>query len=359
MRVRGTEYDLVDWDVELFEPGKLFWRPEYQGPIDTDRKRVKVQVPSRFDAVVLDFTRLHPTYEENDYKAGALGFAGALYSTADVEVTIDGKVEADDILAQHIGLLFKEVTGCDGGFKIHTQDHPYRHVGASSSASLVAATANALNILLGKPLDDRQLVRFVAHNYGERSQLRDGYLVPGISTGSSGNLALRGGIGVTSSDCELIGWGRYPEGTNIVLGIPDIPEVGAGPELSQAEMLSLDWARHIGKYNAPKVCYWMMMDFLPALNQGDLRGMGKVLYDTSFGSTKAALMNLYTSDIPNVIMEQQRAGVEGCFMSSAGPGLVALTIDKKDVARDIFKRRGYQVVDVEPVNEGLKIIEEE
>jgi len=50
-----------------------------------------------------------------------------------------------------------------------------------------------------------------------------------------------------------------------------------------------------------------------------------------------------------------RSGSDGiCFMSSAGPGLVAITKDKSEKAIEIFKKHNCKVVEIEPDNEGPK-----
>jgi len=356
MRVKASSFDFTDWDVEPFKPGKLFWNPGFFIEAKPGQwKRIKIKTPCRFDPTVLDLTKLQPTAEKNDYKAGALGFAGKIYSEAEIELIKENKISADNILAEHVAKIIKEVTGYKGGFVINTKSHSYKHVGFASTATLCEAVANGINILLGKPFDDKELVKFIAHNYGEESEKKKGYLTPGISTGSSGNLVQRGGIGITASDCELVIWDTYPEGTKIIAGIPDVPGVGKGPETSDVDVFSLDWVRYIDRFNAAKVCYWLLMDFAPALKQHDLKKMGTVLYDISFGGTKGApLIALHGGDLLGIILEMRLAGVEICFMSSAGPGLVAMTKDKSEEVIKIFKKHNCKVVEIEPDNEGLK-----
>lgn len=356
MKVKASSFDYIDWSVDPFKPGKLFWKPTILRKANVGKyKRIKIQVPCRFDPTVLDLTKLQPTAEENDYKAGALGFAGKLYSSAEIELTDSKKIVADNLLAEHVAKIMATVTKYTGGFKITTKSHPYKHVGFASTAVLCEAVANGINILLSEPFDQREIVKFIAHNYGEESEKKEGYLIPGISTGSSGNLVQRGGIGITASDCELVVWDTYPEGSKIIAGIPDVPSVGRGPETSDVDVFSLDWVRHIDRFNAAKVCYWLLMDFAPALKQHNLKKMGSVLYDISFCGTKGApLIALHGGNLLEIIFEMRLNGVEVCFMSSAGPGLVAITKNKSDKAIEIFKKHKCKVLEIEPDNEGFK-----
>jgi len=356
MKVKASSFDWVNWNVEPFKAGKLFWKPDLVEKVNIGQfNKIKIETPCRFDPTVLDLTKLQPTAEENDYKAGALGFAGKVYSSAEIELNEDKRIVADNILAEHIARIMTKVTGYKGGFKIKTERHSFTHVGFASTASICEAVANGINILLGEPFNKREIVKFIAHNYGEESEKKKGYLTPGISTGSSGNLAQRGGIGITASDCELVVWDTYPGGTKIIIGIPNVPGVGKGPETSDVDVFSLDWVRHIDRFNAAKVCYWLLMDFAPALKQHDLKKMGSVLYDISFCGTKGApLIALQGGDLLGIILEMRLSGVEICFMSSAGPGLVAMTKDKTNIVKEIFSKYKCKVMEVEPDNEGLK-----
>ncbi|MCX6764177.1 MAG: hypothetical protein NTU58_00490 [Candidatus Nealsonbacteria bacterium] len=356
MKVKASSFDYTNWNVNLFKPGKLFWKPNFLRKLKIGQwKKIKIQVPCRFDPIVLDLTKLHPTVEKNDYKAGALGFTGKIYTQAEIELIDNKKIIADDILAEHVAKIIRTVTKYNGGFKIKTKNHPYRHVGFASTATICEAVANGINILLGEPFNKKEIVKFIAHNYGEESEKKKDYLTPGISTGSSGNLVQRGGIGITTSDCELIIWDTYPKGTKIIAGIPNVPGVGKGPETSDVDVFSLDWVRHIDRFNAAKICYWLLMDFAPALKQHDLKKMGAILYDISFCGTKGApLIALHGGDLLGIILEMRLSGIEVCFMSSAGPGLIAMTKNKVDKAIEIFNKHKCKTIEIEPDNEGFK-----
>ncbi|PIU62485.1 hypothetical protein COS83_02410 [archaeon CG07_land_8_20_14_0_80_38_8] len=361
MKVRATSYDYVEWNVQPFLPGKLFWQPDNNlKQIKSDKNYIKLQVPSRLDPVVLDYAKLHPTSEENDYKAGAVGFGVGLYTLAEITLTDNPDIEAkgdSPLVAKHIASIMKQTTKYEGGFSISCKSHNYKHMGFSSTGSLSSAVANGINILLGNPYTDDSLVKLVAHNYAEDSELKEGYLTPGISTGSSGHIAQKGGITVVSSDCELIMRRPIPEGTKIVYGVPPIESGGKGPETSDVDVHSLSWIRHIDRFNAAKVCYWILMDFMPAMNQGNLKNMGNVLYDTMFcGSKGAPLAPMHGGDLLGVIFEQRVSGVETCFMSSAGPALVALTQDKEEVAERIFEKYNFKTFKTEPDNQGSNVL---
>ena len=69
-------------------------------------------------------------------------------------------------------------------------------------------------------------------------------------------------------------------------------------------------------------------------------------------------MLLYRCDAPGILFEQKEAGLEGGWMTSAGPSLVVFTQDKdkKEKAIKIFKRRGCEVAVVKGDNIGIQEI---
>lgn len=66
-------------------------------------------------------------------------------------------------------------------------------------------------------------------------------------------------------------------------------------------------------------------------------------------------MLLYRCDLHGILFQLKEAGLEGGWMTSAGPSLVAFTQDekKKKKAIQIFKERNCKTVVVEPDNKGI------
>jgi len=366
LRVSGSIFDYVDWNVEPFKPGKILWNPNHK-EIKKIKKRytkVKVRLPCRLDATVLDMSKLQPTNEENDFKAGMLAFAANLYSYAEVELTDKPDIIlAYDcerrILTMHVALIMKKILGYDGGFKIKAYGHPYRHVGFGSSAILGEAVAHAINIALGNPIDNNLLIKIISHNYGEESETKNGYLVPGISTGGSGNATNKGGVVIVSSDCELVIRDELPKGTKIIAAIPNSDRAGKGPEKSEVDVKSLSWIRQVDRFAAAKICYWILMDFIPALKHHDLKTMGEIIYNIMLCGPKGIPIITHhgSADLLDIILNLKKKGVEIAFLSSAGPGLVAITKDKKEIAKNIFESHGCKIIELEPDNEGVKVLE--
>lgn len=96
------------------------------------------------------------------------------------------------------------------------------------------------------------------------------------------------------------------------------------------------------------------MELLPACVQQDLKKMGEFFYNfTLFSKLIPAL--LYRCDIPGILLELKEKGLEGAWMTSAGPGLVSFTQNEEKIktAIGVFKKRGCKTVVLKPDNVGI------
>ena len=96
------------------------------------------------------------------------------------------------------------------------------------------------------------------------------------------------------------------------------------------------------------------MELLPACVQRDLKKMGEFFYNFALFSKLIPAL-LYRCDIPGILFELKEGGLEGAWMTSAGPGLVSFTQDKRRVKKaiDIFERRGCRTMVLKPDNIGI------
>jgi len=355
--VEGGQWDKSVWDITPFKPGKVFWLPEKVGAMNISEKRqITLRAPCRIDVGVLDYCALKTTGMP-DYKAGEMSFAANQYTYVEVELLEDSEIVFEEnterhLLLSHVVLLMKQTTGYQGGLRIKTRTHNYRHVGFGSSAILQETTAIAINKLLGEPLSVRDLRKLIAYNFAEESDTLKDYLVPGASTGGSFNTMYYGGFVITSTEAEKIFSIEMPENTRFIVGIPQVKV--AGPEQSEVDINCLSWMRHSDRFSAGKISFWILTELLPACVQGDLEKMGKFFYNFTY-CAKLIPMLLYRNDLPGIILELQENKLEGAWMTSAGPGLVAFTQDesKVETAKKIFEGRGCKVVLLEPDNKGL------
>lgn len=356
MRVEASHYDVISWNPEPCVPGKMFYKPDRIAECNIgSRKEIILQCPCRIDVGLIDYSALKFTDGDNDYKAGEMSFAGNAYTKVKVGLARKDRIKSErPLIIKHILNIMRDVTDYKGGFNVETVAHPYRHVGFGSSAMVSEATATAVNTLLGQPLNFRELRKLVAYNFVEEADSAKGLVFPGASTGGSFNTAKYGGFVITSSECEMIFREVIPVEARFVVGTPKVAV--KGPEESDTDVNCMSWERHNERINAAKSSLWIVTEVMPFAVQGDWRRVGDAFYNYTLFGGKAMQMLYYQSALADILFEMKAAHIEGGWMTSAGPSLVAFTRTtdgsiKK--AQDIFEKRNFKVVVVEPDNAGI------
>jgi len=368
MRIRASEFDTTEITVRPVDPGEILWN----GLEDTPRSvsvaytRVQLAAPSRINVNILDMTKLVPSGQETICDAGSISFGVELCSSVNLRL-----LDADDIVV-HGGSsarlltywlsLIKKLTDYQGGFDVRATSNTYAHVGLGSTASLSCAVVKAANLALGEPFDERELVRLQANNYVESDPSRQ-VLLTGQSTGASGWVASRGGLCVVTSQNELAYHSPLPSECSVIIGIPELTDIlgtdeGKGIGCSDVEMGFLDTLRHYDRFNAAKMCYWTLMELIPAVASQNMRRFGDVVWDMVLTGSKGVPTILAHGTFKPIdcLLELRKTGAEACFVSSVGPSMVTLASDRyKDRVRAVYEEHGCQVLDLRFNNKGYDV----
>lgn len=357
MKIEASHYDTIAWNPKPLNPRKIFYKPKKIKKIKIgNKKEVILRSPCRIDVGLLDYSALKFT-DKNDYKAGEMSFACDAYTWVKVKLINNPKIiikSERKLFVDHYARIIKKSTNYKGGFLIETKAHSYKHIGFGSSAILAETVAYAINEILGNPLSFRELRKIVAYNFVEESDNNKEKLFPGASTGGSFNTIKQGGFVITSSECESIFRASIPENAYFIVGTPDVKV--AGPEASETDVNIMGWERHNERVNAAKSCLWILMEIMPYWLAGNYKRAGEAFYNYTFFGGKAMQMLFYRCDLSGILFELKEAGIEGGWMTSAGPSLVAFTLNekKKDKAIKIFKRRKCKnIIVVRPDNKGI------
>jgi len=357
MKLEASHYDTTEWSPSSVRPGKRFDKSKRVRKVKIgNKKEIVLRSPCRIDVGLLDYSALKFT-SSNDYKAGEMSFAGNVYTYVRVKLINDSpeiRISSErPVFVKHYALLVKNATNYKKGFEIQTKAYPYRHIGFGSSAIMAETVAYAINELLGRPLSFRELRRLIAYNFVEESDSNKNKLFPGASTGGSFNTIKRGGFVITSSESEEIFHGDIPENMYFIVGTPKVSV--AGPEASETDVNIMGWERHNERVNAAKTCLWILMEVMPYYVKGDFKKVGSAFYNYTFFGGKGMQMLLYRCDLHGILFQLKEAGLEGGWMTSAGPSLVAFTQDekKKNKAVQIFKKRKCKITIVRPDNRGI------
>ena len=344
------------------EAGSLLWSDLKNLPRKTTpifEKEFYYRSPSRVNFCILDFTEMRPNIGGKHCNAGSIGFGVGLYSEIKIKLIENPKIifknQKNQNLLKHFIMVMQKLTDYRGGFEIEAKPNLYPHVGLGSTASLTCALVNAINIALGNPFDDREIVKIQAFNYVEEGE--DNQLYGGQSTGMSGWVALKGGFIIDTAEAELVIREPIPNTYKVIIGIPPLEAKGVAE--SDIELPILErWGFH-DRFNSAKICHWTLMKMIPALKAQDFKQVGILAWEMLVAGTKGVPAILAFGSIKPLecLLELEQTGAEMAFMSSVGPGLVTLVEkDKVETIKKVYEKHNCKILELEIDNEGGKLL---
>ena len=209
-------------DTKLFKAGTIF--NNFKGDIDTSkiklsRKRISLNFPTRLGAMPIDETVL-AVNSKHAYPAG------------EIVISIDNPIKVrtnylgDNNGVLHLDKNVKNPAVINHGYRIICKvlnvspslsiriddSKVLRHSGFASNGATLGAVCSSINELYDNPIQNKDLIRFLATNYGEQyatngdlEVLRENMCIGGsIATG-----LYKDGIQVLSSDYSLTGSAEY------------------------------------------------------------------------------------------------------------------------------------------------------
>lgn len=352
MMIRGGDLDLVEYEFLTFPPGKNlktlgFEKKKYV--LKPVKGTIHVKAPARIHLTVLDMNRFAPDHAGG----GGVGFAIRIYCTAEVsctkkEITID--YERAKIIENFVA-VFKKAVGYTGGFRIKVTDHKHRHVGLGSTSTVMIAVATALNQAVGSPLSNSQLRHLIGRNYVEESA--DGNIAFGFETGVGPAVSTYGGMAVMGDELALAYHHSFAEGKNVYIVIPSSDISSAG---TQEFDLLMNKARNLDYMDRELKAYMFLMDLIPALERGDVKKIGDIIWEIEFRGSKRAEVEHHSFKIYHYMSSLREAKLEFVGMSSVGPSIAVITDkDKKSIER-ILRPVGLKIAIATKVdNSGLQV----
>lgn len=351
MKIRGGDLDLVEYEFSPFFPGEhintLGLESRYlPKPISGT---VKVTVPGRIHLTVLDMNRFAP----NRPGGGGLGFAIQIYCGAEVECIPSGlEIEySREPMVRHFVEVLRRVLGYQGGFRIRVWDHQKKHVGLGSTGSVLLAVGHGVNASLGSPLSSEQIRLLLGNNYVEETE--DGRVALGFETGVGPAAATYGGMVITGDELALAYRHTFAEKQNVFVIIPPTAVSSAGR--SEFDLL-MNRARNLDYQDREMKAYFLLMDLIPALERGDLRKIGDVIWEIEFRGSKRAEVEHHSFEIYRYMSQLRGSGIEFAGMSSVGPSIAVVTDRSEGEIAKLIEPLGLKIAIATRVdNRGLRI----
>ena len=352
MKIRGGDLDLVEYEFTSFSPGENIRTLGYEGTYSLVPANdvITVNAPARIHLTVLDMNRFSPDRPGG----GGIGFAIQVYCSVSVECTPEGLLidYSRAALIRHFVAVFRKTVGYTGGFRIRARDHEHKHVGLGSTSTIMIALAKALNISVGSPLTDDQLRKLIGYNYVEETA--EGRIVPGFETGVGPAVSIHGGMVVMGDELSLIYHHPFAEGSYVYIVIPPTDISSAG---DQEFDLLMNKARVLDYRDRELKAYMIMMDMVPAIESGDLKKVGDVIWEIDFRGSKRAEVEHHSFAIYHFMSQLRNAGFEFVGMSSVGPAIAIITNRSEEFVESVLRPIGLKTAIRTTVdNKGLNVV---
>jgi beta-RFAP synthase len=292
-------------------------------PLSPSKDTIRTKAPGRIHLTVLDMNRFAPGHPGG----GGIGFAIDVYAEVEVRC-IDNGFEINysrPAIIRHFLSVFSKTVGYTGGFAVTAKDHDYKHVGLGSTSTILTALSAAVNRALGDPLTLDQLRILIGNNYVEETE--EGLIAYGFETGVGPAVSGRGGMAVLGDNLTIVHQHPFAEGKNVHIVIPPSSISSAGEEEFS---LLMNKARSLDYRDRELKAYIVMMDFIPALNRGDLKKMGDSMWEMEFRGSKRAEIEHHSFELYQYMHKLRKSGLEFIGMSSVGPSIAVIT----DMSRD-------------------------
>lgn len=338
LKIRGGDLDLVEYDFTSFYPGDHSHTCGFEGsyPLMPVPYPVKTRAPGRIHLTVLDMNRFSPGHAGG----GGIGFAIEVYAEVEVRCTPhEYKIQyTRPSILNHFLKVFSKTVGYSGGFEVIATDHDYKHVGLGSTCTILTALANGVNHALGDPLTPDQLRILIGNNYVEETE--GGQIAYGFETGVGPAVSTRGGIAILGDNLTIVHQHSFASGKQVYIVIPPSSISSAGEE---EFALLMNKARSLDYRDRELKAYLVMMDFIPALNNNDLKKMGDVMWEIEFRGSKRAEIEHHSFELYQYMHQLRKAGLEFVGMSSVGPSIAIITELKSAAISQILKPLNLEI----------------
>ncbi len=365
MEIRGSESDITVWNPKPFPIGNTFWLPNKNNKKTTINyeKKISVKVPLRLSPIMLDLTRFVPTgINVREYGAGEVSIAVNSYLSVILSLNKnnDSKINGTDkeSVVRHAIELYKKAIGEDFGVDIKVEvDNNLSHVGLGTTPAHISAIILGINSLCDNYFDNRELSRLITLNYGEEFSGDKNMLVPGISTGGAFWSCIFGGINVTSGDFSNVFSSKLNTDLDLIVSIPITKEKQWAEK--GFEIPIMDLVRKYDRFDAGKICHWVLMRLMPAILDNDVKKIGEVFWDVTLNTSKAIppIIKHGVFSTFDLLAELYVNNVEGAFLSSAGPliGCFSMENGKTKLIESLFDKYSipYKIMKID--NKGIEI----
>ena len=300
-----------------------------------EKESVIIKYPCRLDAMAINPAAV--CYNDSMiFTPGEVVFSLTKYIKVKIDVIspVGGKIEVSKktkrkVLAKHSCLLMYAALGVNPSVKIDVDDKDIpKHCGFGSSSSTIAAVAAAINELYGCPIDNKDLIKYLASNHAEEvsdSNEDELKVVQCIGGGATNGLTDEGIIIITGRSTAIA---KMKYKSKVLVCFPKDFVQKDAKVLMELEEQNLWKFKKTGEEYADKIAYTLLHKVIPDMINGSIKELADLVFDYRFnmGSNENCsfvyngLMDI--SDKIRKLYEEKKC--EFLALSSVGPAFFLL-----------------------------------
>lgn len=345
---------------------------KFEGNIKKDYSlkylEVEINYPCRLDAMAINPAAV--CYNDNKiFTPGEVVISTKKYINVKVKKIEDKEelVISDNtrrkVLAKHAYYLMKDVLNFSDSLYIDVNDDDIpKHTGFGSSSSTIAAVAAAINEMYGCPIDNNDLIKYLASNHGEEVSDQDEEnlkLVQCIGGGATNGLT-KEGIIIIAGHATSIAKMNYDG--DILIGLPNDFVIKDAEFLMDEEEKNLWKFKRTGDKYSKDIAYNLLHKAIPDMVNGSIKELANVVFDYRFNMGSIENCSFV---YPNMIEQAkvlrklyENNYCEFLALSSVGPAYFVIVKDEKQKkkCKRVMENLNMKITETKVNNDTYKVV---
>ncbi len=332
--------------------------------VSPKRKHCRIVVPARVDTFLCHHNYFSSPPRPQIYPVNSINFSLKKFTEADVSVRDDCenviKASAKHrAIIEHVIKIMQKTLKIEMGFDVNAKNlHEVSHGGLGSSAAIMSAVAQAINILMGKVLSVGDMTKLLAQNYGEETT-KTGFLSTMASIGGATAVALSGqSLIIVGGEAEIWCSSQIPKEYCAVLLYPkDIKSISGVTDMHLYRK-GFSLFKHMGTEWGDIKENILKTKIIPAVNKNDYSSLFRAINMYTVGAygdipqyfksrwvSHNIFFDSFIYSIFSRLFGSLKIDEECFFVSSGGPLIVVITKHYKEVIHLLGNLKEHFLID--------------
>lgn len=256
------------------------------------------------------------------------------------------------VLVKHAYLLMCDALNVTPSLDIEVDDNDIpKHCGFGSSSSTISAVAAAINELYSCPINDKDLIKYLASNHGEEISDNDNdnlKVVQCIGGGATNGLTEEGIIIIAGKSTAIA---KIKYESEVLIAFPNDFVQKDAKVLMELEEKNLWKFKKTGEKYADKIAYNLLHTALPGMANGSIKELADVVFNYRFNMGSNENCSFVYDGLMQISDEIRKLYEEGncdfLALSSVGPAFFAIVKDEiqKNKCKEVMKQLNLKILE--------------